>query len=254
MPTPRFRNLHRFASRRALRLLSAWLRVPPMRITVPDIFDEVQADLRADKARRLLTRYGGVLAAAFVLVLAGVGAWEGWRWYAARGNARVAEAYLAALRPIDAKPDAPDPAARQQAAAALAPLTSDGSAGYRTLARLQSAALKADTGDLPGALALWDQVSADSAADGVLRDVATLQWSMHQVDAGDPARVDARLQTLTAPENPLHALALEAQALLALRQDRRDAARDIFKRLAQDVTAPEGVRGRANGLLLQIGG
>lgn len=225
-----------------------------MRIAVPDIFDEVQDDLRADRARRLLTRYGGLLAAAFVLMLGGVGAWQGWKWYQARDISRAADAYLAALRPIDVKAAAPDPAVRQQVAAALAPLTADGSPGYRTLARLQSAALKADTGDLPGALALWDQVAADAGADRLLRDLAALQWSTHQIDAGDPAQVDARLQPLTAPEHPLHALALEAQALLALRQDRRDAARDIFKRLAQDVTAPEGVRGRANGLLLQIGG
>jgi hypothetical protein len=225
-----------------------------MRIAVPDIFDEVQEDLRAERARKLLTRYGGLLAAALVLVIAGVGARQGWKWYEDRNTARVADAYLAALRPIDARPDAPDPAIRQQVAAALAPLTSDASAGYRTLARLQSAALKADTGDLPGALALWNQISTDTGADKLLRDLASLQWAMHQIDAGDPAQVDARLATLTAPENPLHALALEAQALLALRQDRRDAARDIFKRLAQDVTAPEGVRGRANGLLMQIGG
>jgi hypothetical protein len=225
-----------------------------MRIAVPDIFDEVQDDLRADKARRLLTRYGGMLAAAFVLMLVGVGAWQGWKWYEARDTARTADAYLAALRPIDARAEAPDPAVRQQVAAALAPLAADGGPGYRTLARLQSAALKADTGDLPGALALWNQIFTDSGADRLLRDVAALQWSTHQIDAGDPTQVDARLATLTAPDNPLHALALEAQALLALRQDRRDAARDIFRQLAQDVTAPEGVRGRANGLLLQIGG
>ena len=44
-------------------------------------------------------------------------------------------------------------------------------------------------------------------------------------------------------------MAEEAQALLDLRQGHNDAARDTLKRLAQDVTAPDGVRGRANGLL-----
>jgi hypothetical protein len=226
----------------------------PMRVAVPDIFDEVQEDLRAERARRLLTRYGGVLVAALVLVIAGVGAWQGWKYYDTKDNARVADAYLAALRPIDAAAGAPDAAVRQQVAGALAQVATEATPGYRTLARLQQAALKADTGDLPGALALWDQVSRDNAADHLLRDLATLQWAMHQVDSGDPAQVNGTLATLTAPENPLHALALEAQALLALRQDHKDAARDIFKRLAQDVTAPEGVRGRANGLLIQIGG
>ncbi len=38
-----------------------------------------------------------------------------------------------------------------------------------------------------------------------------------------------------------------------LRQGNTDAARDTLKRLAQDVTAPDGVRGRANGLLARLG-
>ena len=52
----------------------------------------------------------------------------------------------------------------------------------------------------------------------------------------------------------MRSLAAETQALLAIRQSKPDAARNILKRLSQDVTAPDGVRGRANGLLAQLGG
>ena len=75
-----------------------------------------------------------------------------------------------------------------------------------------------------------------------------------QLDAGLAERIAGRLKPLLDPTNPLKALADEGLGLLAMRQGNPEAAREIFKRLSQDVTAPQGVRGRANGLLAQLGG
>lgn len=216
---------------------------------MPDIFDEVSEDLRAERAQAMLKKYGGVLVAAALLVLAATGGWQGWRWYQARENARVATIYIDALRAADR----PAGADRDAARPLLSQVATDGSSGYRTLARLRDAALKADSGDLAAALALYNQVATDSAADPLLRDLATLHWATRQVDSGNPDQLNARLAPLTGAEHPLRALAAEAQALLAVRQDKPDAAREILKRLSQDVTAPDGVRGRANGLLAQLG-
>jgi len=216
---------------------------------LPDIFDEVEEDLRADRARNLLRRYGGAMAVALLLVLVGVGAYEGWNRWRARDTSRVATDYIGAMTIADG-PEA----ARQGAVPGFNKVTAESSAGYASLARLRLAALKADGGDLPGALALWDQVSRDNSADPLLRDLASLRWATHQIDAGDPAAIAARLRPLLAPENAWHALAQEADALLALRRGDEAGARDSLKRLAGDATAPDGVRGRANGLLSRLGG
>jgi len=217
---------------------------------VSDIFDEVDEELRAERAKKLLQRYAGLIVGAAVLLVAAVGAWKAMQWYQARETARVADAYLAAMREADS-PGAPEHAA---ALAGFAQVAGQGMPGYRTLARLRAAALKADSGDLPTALALWNDVAADNSADRLLRDLASLEWALHQVDSGDPALVAARLAPLATPENPWHPLAEETQAMLALRQGKTAEARDTLKRLAQDVTATEGVRRRANGLLAELGG
>jgi len=222
----------------------------PERNRVPDIFDEVSEDLRAERAKQMLNKYGGALVAVAIAVIAGTAGWQGWRWYDARETARVAETYINALRAAD-RPPGPE---REAARPLLDQVIADGSASYRTLARLRDAALRADSGDLPGALAVYNQIATDGAADPLLRDLATLHWATRQVDSGDPAMLEARLAPLAAPDHPLRALATETQALLAIRQSRTDAARDILKRLGQDVTAPDGVRARANGLLAQLGG
>lgn len=216
---------------------------------MPDIFDEVDEDLRAERARKLLQRYGGLLVGAALLVVAGAGGWQAWKSHEAKQNAKVAQEFLTALDSAVGPPGD----ARNAAAVELANVARDGNAGYRTLARLREAALQADTGETASAEALWLQVANDPSADPLLRDVAVLQSVLHQIDKGDPATLDAQLKPLAAPDNPWHALAEEAQALIDLRQGRNDAARDTLKRLAQDVTAPDGVRGRANGLLARIG-
>ena len=223
-----------------------------------DIFDEVNEDLRAERAKQFALRYGWIVALAAALLIAGAGAWQGWRYYQARGQSGVASAYLGAMRaatPPDAAltPDATPAPARAAAMAEFDRLAETGPEGYRSLARLRSAALHASQGDLPGALALWDRLAADTAADPLLRDLASLLWVQRQVDAGDPAAIEGRLQPLLAAGNPWRHLALESQAWLALRAGRADQARETLRKLAADAAAPEGVRGRANGLLTQLG-
>ena len=142
---------------------------------MPDIFDEVDEDLRAERARKAFQRYGGLMVLAAALVVAGAAGWQVWKAHAAKENARVAQLFLTALDGAAGPPGD----ARKIAALDLAEVARDGNAGYRTLAGLRAAALKADTGDAAGAEALWTQVAADASADRLLRDAAVLQSVLH---------------------------------------------------------------------------
>lgn len=44
-----------------------------------DIFDEVDEDLRAERAQALLKRYGGLLIALALLTIGAAGGWQAWR-------------------------------------------------------------------------------------------------------------------------------------------------------------------------------
>jgi hypothetical protein len=215
---------------------------------VPDIFDEVSDDLRAERTQVLLRRYGVLLVIAAVLVVVGVAGYQAWKSRVATEAARQASIYFAA----QSKADGPL-AARTDALSGLADLAKNGSDGYRSIARLREAAIKAEANDLPGALTVWADLSNDVSADKLLRDYASLQWALHQIDNGDPAAIEAKLQQLTGQTNIWRPLALEGEALLALRQNQIDRARNLLKSLAIDSNAPDGVRGRANGLLTRLG-
>jgi hypothetical protein len=219
-----------------------------------DIFDEVDEELRAERAQALLKRYGGVIVAAALLIVGAAAGWQGWRWYQARQDQAAAAAYLTAMTLAEPSVAGSNTANRPAAISEFDRLAATAPEGYRTLARLRAAALKADAGDLQGATALWDQVAADGSADPLLRDLASLLWAQRLIDSADPALLEARLKALTAPDNPWHALADEQLALLDMRLGKTDQAKTALRSLAQDTSAPSGVRGRASGLLSRLGG
>ena len=231
-----------------------------------DIFDEVDEELRAEKAKALLKRYGGLIVAAVLAIVLGAAGWQGWQWWQGRQDQSAATSFLAAMRiagnlapPGVAGPDpaSSDPASaekRAEAMAGFAAVAADAPAGYRSLARLRQAGLLADAGDLPGAIAIWDRLAADSTVDPLLRDLANLLSILRQTDTADPASLAARLKPMTAPASPWKALAEEQTALLDIRQGHMDAAKATLGRLARDTAAPIGVRNRAGALLARLGG
>ncbi len=217
-----------------------------------DIFDEVEEELRAERAQKLLLRYGGVIVAACIAVVAAGAGWQAWHWWQARQDAAAAARYISMANLADTPNLAPN--VRAAAIAGLNELVANAPEGYRTLARLRDAALRADGGDLQGALGLWEQVAADPSAEPLLRDLATLLWAQRQIDQGDPSLLTARLAPLAAPGNPWRPLAQEQLALLDLRQGHTEAARTALQKLADDVTAPNGVRARASALVSRLAG
>jgi hypothetical protein len=218
---------------------------------VVDLFDEVEEELREERLNELFKKYAGVLIVAVLLVIGAVAGWKAWGWYQERQDHEAATAYLAAAAKTQAAGVAgPNRAVAIAAFDAVAAKSPD---GYRVLARLRDAALRADSGDLQGASALWDEVAADTSADPLLRELATLTWCIWHADKGDPALLEGRLKPLAVPGGAWRSLAAEQLALLELRQGHGEAARTQLKKLAEDTTAPTGVRGRAGALLDRLG-
>lgn len=215
-----------------------------------DIFDEVEEELRAERARRMFRRYGGVMIAAAVLIVAATGGWQIWRWREHKADQAAAQTYITAMT-VQASPSGK--AEAKTLIADYAAIAKTAPEGYRTLARLQEAALQAKAGNLKAATALWESVAGDGSAEPLLRGLANLLWCQHLIDAAPPGVLRGRLEALATPDSVWRPLAEEQLALLDLRQGQTKAAKATLMKLAQDATAPEGVRGRAAALLARLG-
>ena len=225
-----------------------------MRI-VPDIFDEVEEEVRAERMRGLLSRYGGLILGAVLLVVAAVAGWRLRDYYQAQQDHAAAAQYLAALNQVQqvGAAGAAGEASRAGAVATLTKLAESGPAGYQALARLRLAALAGQAGKKQEALNLYNALATDQSADPLLRELAILLWAEHQIDSGDPQLLQSRLRPLAAPGSPWRPLAERQLALLDLRQNRVAQARDALRRLAVDGAAPSGLRESAQLLLQQLG-
>jgi hypothetical protein len=203
-----------------------------------DIFREIDEELRRDNLRQLWARYGKYVVGLAVLVVVLTAAVIAWREYGERQRQAEGVRYTQAL-------DLDHQGKDTDAAEAFAALAQNASGGRAALARFEEAAVKVKGGDIDGAIAIYDQLAADGAADPVFRDAATLLAARYGLEKGDPAAIIARLQPLTNASNAWHGLALELTAVAELKAGDSAKARADFELLAKDNSVSQGVRQRA---------
>ncbi|HKS90030.1 MAG TPA: hypothetical protein VJR70_11355, partial [Stellaceae bacterium] len=117
--------------------------------------------------------------------------------------------------------------------------------GYGLLAAFEHAELLARSGDRKGAIAAYDQLAASSGVDPEFRELAVLLSVMHGLPETDPKAAIERLQPLTQNGKPWRASALDLTAAAKLKAGDKNGALTIYKQLADDITAPQGLRARA---------
>lgn len=211
-----------------------------------EIFREIDEELRLEKLQRVWRRYGVLIIALIVGVVAGTAAYVVWKNYRESQELDRGRAFAAAL---DQAAKADDAAT----AAAFAGLA-EGDDGYAALARLQQAAAEQRAGNAATAIAIYGDLAADASLETQYRDLAVILLALNTVDAADPDELTARLAPLTAPDNPWRYSAQELTALLALRKGDTARAREILTALSQDAGAPAGLQQRAGELLAGVGG
>lgn len=202
-----------------------------------DIFREIEEELRRDNLLKLWQRYGKYIIAGVVAVLVLAGLVVAWRQYEASQRQAQAARYSAALALVQAGKDA-------EAAKLFDDLTHQ-KGGYGLLAAFEQARLLAKGGDHKGAAADYDRLASDQAVDPQFRDVAVLLSVMQSFPEADAKAVIERLRPLTANGNPWRANALDLTAAATLKAGDREGARKIYQQLADDLTAPQALRGRA---------
>lgn len=209
-----------------------------------DIFREVDEDLRRDRASELAKKYGPYFIGFAVAIVLGTLAYNLWHDWDLDRRSERSDQFAAAVE-LATEGDT------EASLAALAALgESDG--GYGTLASFERARLLAEEGRSHEALALWQDLAASDAAGPALQGAARLFFVMHQIDEGESGELRAMLEPLMAAGNGYRPLAMELNAMLLLRDGERAAAQQIYSEIADDLTAPPGLRARAAQVLASL--
>ena len=201
-----------------------------------DIFREIEDELRRDNLLRLWSRYGKYVIAAAIVALLAAGGLVVWRDHQAGERRAQGDQFSVALALAREGKES-------EASQAFARLSQNGS-GYGVVAAFEQAELLARKGDQKGAIAAYDRL-ASSDAPAEFRDLALLLSVAHGLPDGDAAAAITRLAPLTVTGNPWRYTALDLTAAAKLKASDRAGALVIYKQLADDLAAPEGLRARA---------
>jgi hypothetical protein len=204
---------------------------------VTDIFQEVDEEVRREQLKKLWDRYGNLLIALCVLIVAGIGSWQGYNYWQVKKAGETGVAFeQAAILAESGK--------HKEAEAAFAKIAADGTAGYRVLARLREAAELAST-DKTAAINAYDALAADKSVGQPMQDLAAVRAGYLLVDTAPYSQMLPRLEPLTASDRFFRHSARELLALSAWKAGDATAARKWTDMMMADPATPAGTRSRA---------
>ena len=201
-----------------------------------DIFDEINEELKQDRQAVLWQRYGKYVIAVAVLVIAVVGARQGYVYWTEKRDGAAATAYYQAALSNDS-------------GEALQDVIDDLTPGYQLLADFTIAHKLAEQGKSGEAEAAFLAMAEREDIDGFYRDTALLLSAMHAPDNANSDDLLARIAVLTDTAGPLQGLALEQAAGLALKKGRARDAADYLEKITTLSDVPSSLRQRATQLL-----
>jgi hypothetical protein len=207
---------------------------------VPELFDEVDEEVRRDQLKKLWDQYSLYIIALVLLIIAGVGGWRGYQYLEAKKAAEAGAAFDRAVELSEANKHA-------EAEAAFADLAAKAPSGYRILARLRMAAEVANR-DPQAAAKMFDEVAADRSVGTAEQDLARIRSAQLLLDSTTYPNMLQRLEPAAAQGSTFRHTARELLALSAWRANDAAAARQWLDLIANDGETPPSLRSRAEAL------
>ena len=202
------------------------------------LFREVDEEVRQEQYKKLWDRYGNVIVAGCVLVVAVVAGYKGYEYWQLKQSQTAGEAFFSAVKT----------AGKGDTAAAIAQFQTIDHAGFGVLAKLREANLLAETGKANEAVAIYDAVAADASNHASLRDLAKIRAALVLADTATPADLEARVKAFDEPGNSWRHTAREIMAAANWRVKDYAATDAQVKAILADTETPAGVRERARML------
>ena len=209
-----------------------------------DIFQEIDEEIRRDKAEALWKRFGSYVlggAAALIAVTAG---WVGWQEYNQRQSVSFTASIHAAMNLAQAQQN-------PQAIEAFTAATESADDNQAALVLLQEASIRAREGDAESARGLYQSVRENEAVGTPYRALAAIRSVELDLDTGDPGAMLDWLQPYAGSDSPWRLIVWELSAFLEQRNGNSDGAKAHLERIRDDDESSAAARARVEAYLAQ---
>lgn len=202
-----------------------------------DIFNEIDEELRQDKAARLWKAYGKYLIALAIFIILAIASYRFIEHTQEKNKEQASELYELASE-----------AGRSGDKNAAIELFSDDrfdeTIGYAVISKLKKAALAKSNDDLEGMAIVLKEIITNEEIPLYLRDLARLK-----LFASDNDNNISQLDALIAGDGAWKFLALELKGGIELEGGNLKKARSIFEELTNGANTPNNLRRRTSEIL-----
>ncbi|HZZ61726.1 MAG TPA: tetratricopeptide repeat protein [Roseiarcus sp.] len=198
-----------------------------------DIFQEVDEEVRRDKAAEFWKKYQNLIIGVAVLIVLAAAGFRYWQYEKEKAEQAAGDRFQAAIAAIEAgKPDAAKNGD-------LAKLAADAPGGYRVLAQMTEAGGKA-AANPQASIAAFDAIAGNASVDPLFRDAARLRAALLRLDQpNDEQAGAAALTSLAGGEGPYRLVArLTLGAVAISRGDYNEAGKQLDLVLGDPEASP----------------
>ncbi len=182
-----------------------------------DIFQEVDEEVRRDKAAEFWKKYQNLIMAGAALFVLAAGGFRYWQYEKEKAAQAAGDQFQAAIAAFEA-------GKLDEANGGLGKIAAEAPGGYRILAQMTEAGAKAAS-NAPAAISAFDAIAGDASVDPLFRDAARLRAALIRVDQpGEEQAGAAALTSLSQEGGPYRRLALLSLGALALGRGEYDEA------------------------------
>ena len=202
-----------------------------------DIFQEIDEDLRQDKAARLWKAYGKYIVALAIFIILALASYRFIEHKNEENREQTSELFELAS-------EAGRTGDKKAAIELFSDERFDETIGYAIISKLKKAALAKSNNDLEGTEIVLKKIITNEEIPLYLRDLARLR-----LFASDSDINISQLDKLIQEEGPWKFLALELKGGIQLQGGNLKGARSTFKELTDDANTPNNLRRRASEIL-----
>ncbi len=206
-------------------------------------FDEVDEEVRNEKFKMLINKYGGFLLALLIAGLAFAVGYEkvgDWREHKAeQNNIR----YVQALEP---RADYEDNISE------LENIVHTESGLYKDMARLQIANILLENDQTDKGLSVLQQIYADTEASDKIKEIAAVKLATYRIDTAPYAEIEALLSPIVQKGGAWAPMAKELLAMSAIQNKNMAKARSLYEDLLVNGNLSEEFKARVNDMLALI--
>lgn len=206
-------------------------------------FDEVDEEVRNEKFKELVNKYGGVILAVLIAgLIFAVG-------YEKIGEWRVSKAEQANVRYTQALMKKSD---YENNIAELESIVNTETGLYKDIARLQIANILLDNNQTEKALDVLGKLYSDTSASEQIREISAVKLATYKIDAASYEEIEVLLSPIVAKGGAWAPMAKELIAMSAIQHGDMAKGKAIYEELLAGDNLSEEFRARINDVLATI--